>query len=87
MKKQVQLTPFELETWIAALSEFDTKIVNEAVVKIGISDDPFPDLGKLVGRCDQIRRAKSGVVRTDDGKQVGTAMLAKIAKAMGLDYE
>jgi hypothetical protein len=86
MKKQVQLTTFELETWVAGLSVFDTSIVNEAVVRIGLSEDPFPDLGKLVMRCDAIRRDKLGTTRSGDSKQLGTATIAKLAGAMGLPF-
>ena len=86
MKKQVQLTTFELETWVAGLSVFETSVVNEAVVRIGLSEDPFPDLGKLVIRCDAIRRDKTGAVRTGDSKQLGTATIEKLADAMGLAF-
>jgi hypothetical protein len=86
MKKQANLTSFELETWVAGLSIFETEIVNEAVVRIGLSEDPFPDLGKLVMRCDAIRRDKAGALRTGDSKQLGTATIAKLARAMGLDF-
>jgi hypothetical protein len=87
MKKQANLTTFELETWVAGLSIFDTAIVNEAVVRIGLSEDPFPDLGKLVMRCDAIRREKTGSVRTGDSKQLGTATIEKLAEAMGLAFK
>lgn len=86
MKKQVQLTAFELETWVAGLSVFDTSIVNEAVVRIGLSEDPFPDLGKLVMRCDAIRRDRAGTTRSGDSKQLGTATIAKLAEAIGLPF-
>jgi hypothetical protein len=86
MKKQANLTTFELETWVAGLSIFETAIVNEAVVRIGLSEDPFPDLGKLVMRCDSIRREKTGMTRTGDSKQLGTATIAKLADAMGLAF-
>jgi len=86
MKKQANLTTFELETWVAGLSIFDTAIVNEAVVRIGLSEDPFPDLGKLVMRCDAIRRDKTGTVRTGDSKQLGTKTVEQLAEAMGLKF-
>ena len=86
MKKQANLTTFELETWVAGLSIFETSIVNEAVVRIGLSEDPFPDLGKLVMRCDAIRRARTGTQRADDTKQLGTKTVEQLAEAMGLNF-
>jgi hypothetical protein len=86
MKKQANLTTFELETWVAGLSIFETSVVNEAVVRIGLSEDPFPDLGKLVMRCDAIRRARTGTQRADDSKQLGTKTVEQLAEAMGLKF-
>jgi hypothetical protein len=56
------------------------------VVRIGLSEYPFPDLGKLVMRCDAIRRDKTGTQRAGDSKQLGTATIAKLAEAMGLGF-
>jgi hypothetical protein len=84
MKRTVDLTPHQSETWLAALSIFETSVVNEAVVRIGLSEDPFPDLGKLVSRCDAIRRERSGTVSMSESKHLGTGAVRKIAEALRL---
>lgn len=85
MKNHVNLTPYAIETWAAVLGQFAPGIVNEAVLRIGLSDDPFPDLGKLVMRCDAIRRDRQGIVSTHDRPQLSSSTLAKAAAALGLD--
>lgn len=84
MKNQVQLTAHALETWIAALSVFDPEFVNQAVLEIGLSADPFPDLGKLVLRCDSIRCEKKHGTGSDR-KKIGITALKAIARAMNLE--
>lgn len=87
MKRTVELTPHQSETWLAVLSVFDASIVNEAVLKIGLSDDPFPDLGKLVTRCDAIRRERSGTVGVAETRTLSTAMLRRVSAALQLPIE
>ena len=43
---------------MAVLSEYEPRIVNRAVIEFGLSDDPFPDLGKLRSKCRAYRRAE-----------------------------
>lgn len=83
MKRTVELTPHQLETWLAVLSIYEPAIVNESVLRIGLSEDPFPDLGKLVMLCDSIRREKAGTTASGS-KTLGTASVRKIASAIGL---
>jgi len=85
MKNHVELTPFALETWAAVLGQYELPVVNEAVLRIGLSDDPFPDLGKLVMRCEAIRRQRANVVTQVDKPQLSTAMIGRVAQALGLD--
>lgn len=87
MKNHVDLTPFAIETWAAVLSQFDLPVVYEAVLRIGLSEDPFPDLGKLVARCDAIRRQRSGIVSQVDKPQLSSAMVGRVASALGLRIE
>lgn len=85
-KNVVQLTPHASETWVAALSVFDRKIVNEVILKIALSDDPFPDLGKIVTRCDALRRERTGTVGQGEVK-LGTKTLKSLAAAWQLEIE
>jgi hypothetical protein len=87
MKNQVQMTPHVLETWVAVLSCYDVEIVNRAVLEIGLSDDPFPDVGKLSLRCESLRRRKAGTESSDGKIRIGDAMLRKIAESLGLKID
>lgn len=84
MKNQVNLTPHQLETWVAVLSCFDTDIVSRVVLEIGLSEDPFPDLGKITLRCEALRRRRENVEGRSDSMKIGDKMLAKIASALEL---
>jgi len=66
------------------LSVFDQKIVNAAIINIAFSDDPFPDLGKIVLRCEALRRGQSGSVSQGEVK-LGTATTKALAKAWGVE--
>ena len=90
MKNQVNLTPHQLETWVAVLSCFDDDIVTRVILEIGLSVDPFPDIGKIVTRCEVLRRRRAkldygegrgGPVRIGDGmlKTIASALQLKIA--------
>lgn len=82
-KRTIELSPHQADTWLASLSIFDEVIVNEAVIRIAHSDDPFPDLGKLVMRCEQLRREKSGTMPQGEVK-LGSATLQQLADAWGV---
>lgn len=84
MKTQMELTPHQLETWVAVLSCYPVTIVNRACLEIGLSEDPFPDLGKLTMKCETLRRNASGMVSTDGRARIGDSTLAAIATSLGL---
>lgn len=84
MKNTQQFTPFALETWVAALSIFDAAIVNRAVVEIGLNADPFPDLGKVFARCEQLRRKAAGTETQYTTERPSEPTIRKAAEAMGL---
>lgn len=83
-KTTVQLTDHQAETWLASLSVFDPKIVNAVILKIAHGPDPFPDLGKIVMACEQLRRERNGTPAQGDVK-LGAATLKALAAAWGLD--
>lgn len=85
-KRTVELTDHQAETWLASLSVFDARIVNEAIIRIANSEDPFPDLGKLVMRCEAMRRERSGTPATGDVK-LGTKTVRQLAAAWGVEVE
>ena len=60
MKKTLELTPHQFDTWDKALScYFSENIVTRAIVEFGLTDDRFPDIGKLVQRCQRIQAERS----------------------------
>lgn len=84
MKTQVELTPHQMETWVRVLSCFDSDIVTRVVLEIGLSEDPFPDLGKIVQRCEVLRRRRENVEARTDKVQLGDKMLRLIAESLQL---
>lgn len=80
----MQLTSHQAETWLASLSVFDPKIVNAVILRIAHSADPFPDLGKIVIACEQMRRERAGTPAQGDVK-IGAATLKALAEAWGLE--
>lgn len=59
MKKALELTPHQIDTWFKVLSCFDEDIVTRSIIEFGLTDDPFPDIGKLVQRCLRIKAETS----------------------------
>jgi hypothetical protein len=82
MKRLVDLTPHQTETWLAVLSVFEPSVVNEAVLKLGLSEDPFPDIGKLATLCNTLRRQRAGIVGDQQG--IGTKLVQEIAEALAM---
>jgi hypothetical protein len=84
MKNQVKFTAHQLETWVAVLCSYEQAVVTRACLEIGLSDDPFPDLGKLTLRCETLRRRKAGIEASDGKVRIGDGMLRKIAESLNL---
>ena len=87
MKNQAQFTPHQSETWAAALSVYDNKIVNRAILEQGLSPDPFPDLSKILMRCEQARREKEGTVPQGGVTRVSDRILRAIAARMQIEVD
>ena len=86
LKSQAQFTPHQLATWAAVLGLFPTETVNRAVLQLGLSTNPFPDLGKLVAACQVIEAEKNPqAVRgeTSTGRP-GKGLVMAAARALGL---
>ena len=83
-KTTMQLTDHQAETWLSSLSVFDAKIVNAVILKIAHGPDPFPDLGKIVIACEQLRRERAGTPAQGDAK-IGAGTLKALAEAWGLE--
>jgi len=86
-KNTVQLTPHAAETWAAALASKYAdrpKIANKAIIEIAVSQDAFPDLGKLLVACERIRREADGTL-PQDATTVKFADIGTLAKAWGIE--
>lgn len=85
MKNQTQFTAHALETWTAVLSVFPVKIVNRAVLRIGLSVDPFPDLGKVVIACQQESRDSAQYAPGLDAARLSQKTLTSVAAALQVE--
>jgi len=85
MKNQAQFTPHKAETWAAALSIFDPRDANRAILEQGLTEDPFPDLAKIIIRCERIRRERDGTVPQGGVTQVSSSVVSKIASVFSLE--
>ena len=83
MKQRVMLTDHQTETWLAVLSQFPVTAVNRAVLKLGLSSDPFPDLGKIVIKCQRIA-STGNYAPGRDPEVVSNSTLTSVASALQL---
>ncbi len=83
MKKRVMLTDHQTETWLAVLSQFPVTAVNRAVLKLGLSSDPFPDLGKIVIECQRVTSSENYAPGRDP-EVVSNSTLISVARALRL---
>lgn len=86
MKRTVSLTDHQAETWLAVLSRFKVRHINRAIIEIGLSEDPFPDLAKLVAKVQSYEDQESPVYAPgrDHGK-VSLKRVAEVAKVLKLE--
>lgn len=85
-KNAVQLTPHAAETWVSALAIYKDrpKIVNRAILTLATSDDPFPDLGKLLTLCERLRREIDNV-QTHDIEKTKFKQIEELARMWEID--
>lgn len=83
MKRALEFTRHQTDTWIAVLSQFPAETVNRAILQIGLSDDPFPDLGKLTLKCQQLEWQKDTQYAPGrDASKPSAAVIAAAAKRL-----
>ena len=85
LKKVVEFTDDQLDKWSRTLMRFPPDVVDIAVVKEGLGEDPFPQLGTLVRRCRELQSETSTEYspHRDYGK-LPTGLAAEIARDLGL---
>jgi len=85
-KRTLELTRHQTETWVSALSIYKEtpEIVHRAILKLATSDDPFPDLSKLLTLCERIRRETNNV-HTQDPEKTKFNRIEALAKVWGIE--
>lgn len=70
------------------LKIFPSDVVNQAVLELGLSVDPFPDLAKLVARCQMIQHDRDPFVqRGEPNKGPSKALIGQVADALGMQID
>ena len=87
MKRQATFSREEADCWVTILAIFPTETVNRAMLQLGLSTDPFPDLGKLVAACQAIEAEKNPqVVRgASSAGRPSKGLVNAAAEALGLE--
>jgi len=85
MKVRTPLDKTTLNVWALVLDRYPVRVLNRACLKLGLVEDPFPDLGKLVQTCEEIVRAKSGKVYRGNPREVNDSLLGDVASRLGLE--
>ena len=85
MKNQAQFTAHKSETWAAALSVYPVKVANRAIIEQGLSPDPFPDLSKILMRCEEIRRELDGSTPQGGVTKISAKMVQQIADRLEIE--
>ena len=84
-KGRAQMTPFDLETWTAVLSVYPAAVANTAILEIALNADPFPDLGKVVAKCQLKMAERSTQVSQADPSKLSRKVLQQIAAALEIE--
>lgn len=79
------MTPYDVETWCAVLSVYPPAVVNMSVLEIALNSDPFPDLGKVVARCQAKMAERSQVPTQASPEKLSRRRLVEIARALQID--
>ena len=84
-KNRAQMTRYDVETWAAVLSVYPADVANLSLLEIALNADPFPDLGKVVARCQIKMAERSTQVTQADPAKLSKRVLLEIAKALQVD--
>ena len=81
------MTRFDVETWCAVLSVYPAAIANLSILEIALNADPFPDLGKVVARCQAKLHEQSKTPTQADPSKLSRSRLMAIAQALQIPIE
>ena len=86
-KGRATFTPHQVETWCAVLAVYPPNVARLAVLQMALSPDPFPELGKVVARC-QIEMAKrSDQVTQSAADKLSHSVLRRMAANLAIQIE
>ena len=69
------------------MSIFPAGVVNRAIIEISVSQDPFPDCGKVIMRCQAEMAKRSTVVSQVDTSKPMRSTINAVAKAFEIKLE
>ena len=86
IKERATFSPEQSDCWVTILSSmYTTETVNQACLYLAFDTDPFPDLSKIVARCEHIEAEKNPQpVRGEVSTKPSKRLIANAAKALGL---
>ena len=81
------MTRFDVETWCAVLSVYPAAVANLSILEIALNSDPFPDLGKVVAKCQAKMAEQAKVPSQADPAKLSKGRLLEIARALQIQIE
>ena len=69
------------------LSVYPSNIANLSILEIALNADPFPDLGKVVARCQAKMHEQSKTPTQADPTKLSRRRLIEIANALQIPIE
>jgi len=85
IRPHANFTPHVVATWCRVLGEFESSIVNHAVLECGLSINQYVGLPEIFQRCRELSRDKSAYCPSRNEKQIPKSLIHKIANALGVD--
>lgn len=85
IKRSLEFSEQQLETWLTCLRPFDAAVVSEAVIAVALSDKPFPQLGEIIERCRRLTdEVSQEYAPSKDYKKLPSTFVRKVAATLGL---
>lgn len=81
----ISLTEHQGQTWLASLSTYPVPIAKRALLEAAFCEDPFPELGKIIMRCEVLLKERDG--KNTDIKVLPMSRLVELANALQVRTE
>ena len=86
-KGRAAFTPHQVETWCAVLAVYPANVARLAVLQMALSPDPFPELGKVVARCQIEMSKRSDQVTQSAADKLSHSVLRRMAANLAIQIE